>query len=448
MNTAILGAGLSGLAASYFIGHGNCVVYEKGYRIGGHCKTHSANNSVWDEGPHVSFTKDEFVLDLFKDSVDGEFESLEIKTGNYWKGHWIPHPVQMYLAFVPSPIREECLSGFIAARKANADLSASANYDQWLSNAFGEGIKKHFVEMYTRKYWCQPSKNLATNWIGPRMLLPTVEQLTEGANKQLNKDYHYIQKAIYPTNNGFVSFLRKIEKGANVKFRHEAMRIDLSGRQVLFRGGVAKAYSRLISTIPLNQFVAMIKDVPSDVLDAAKDLSCTSVLLINVVTNKQPIVPYHWLYVYDPGFFSTRISQNHLLSPKNMLDGNFGYQVEVYFLNQINPEVDFVKDKVVDELKKMGLVDEVLEVFTHIVPFANVVPDVTRTQSVEIIFEYLSKFGLVREEGDNHPIHSNHFRDGGLKDAKIILAGRYAQWTYGWTDDCVRRALHIANCIK
>jgi protoporphyrinogen oxidase len=444
METAILGAGLSGLAASYFIGHDNCVVYEKGFRTGGHCKTHLVNNSVWDEGPHVSFTKDEFVLDLFKESVNGEFETLEIKTGNYWHGHWIPHPVQMYLACVPSPIKEECLSGFIAARKANVDLAASENYDQWLSNAFGEGIKNHFVEKYTKKYWCQSSKSLATNWIGPRMLLPTVEQLVEGANNQLNKDFHYIQKAIYPAEKGFESFFRKIKKGANVKFGHEVMRIDLSGKQILFKSGDAKPYSRLISTIPLNQFVAMIKDVPCDVLDAAKNLSCTSVVLINVVTNRPPTVPYHWFYVYDPEFLSTRVSQNHLLSPKNVSDGNFGYQVEVYFLNEENPDLDLVKEKVVDELKKMGLVDKVLEA----VPFANVVPDVNRTQSVEIIFEYLSKFGLVREEDDNHPIHSNHFKVGGLKDASIILAGRYAQWTYGWTDDCVRRASHIANCIK
>ena len=29
---------------------------------------------------------------------------------------------------------------------------------------------------------------------------------------------------------------------------------------------------------------------------------------------------------------------------------------------------------------------------------------------------------------------------------KLILAGRFAQWKYYWTDDCVLRGKYIADC--
>lgn len=66
----ILGAGLSGISSSFHLGHNNCVVYEKNNYAGGHIHSEIIDGFTWDEGPHVSFTKNEYVKKLLADNVN------------------------------------------------------------------------------------------------------------------------------------------------------------------------------------------------------------------------------------------------------------------------------------------------------------------------------------------------------------------------------------------
>ena len=60
---------------------------------------------TWDDGPHISFTANEYVRDLFAEMVDGEYEECPIRPSNYFRGHWIEHPAQTHLYQVPEPLR-------------------------------------------------------------------------------------------------------------------------------------------------------------------------------------------------------------------------------------------------------------------------------------------------------------------------------------------------------
>lgn len=92
----ILGAGLAGISCSYHLKH-HCLVVEKNSYAGGHIYSHKINDFTWDEGPHVSFTKHQYVKDLFSLSVEGEFLEYPVFPTNYYKGHWIAHPAQSNL---------------------------------------------------------------------------------------------------------------------------------------------------------------------------------------------------------------------------------------------------------------------------------------------------------------------------------------------------------------
>ena len=61
----ILGSGISGLSSSYHLGHENCLILEKKKYPYGHVFSDNKNGIIWDEGPHVSFTKNEYVKNLF-----------------------------------------------------------------------------------------------------------------------------------------------------------------------------------------------------------------------------------------------------------------------------------------------------------------------------------------------------------------------------------------------
>ncbi len=101
----ILGAGIAGLgAARAFAESGaHSVIYERSSESGGHTRSHRTEHGfVFDEGPHVSFTQNERVQEIFSNAVDGDYTKLSSYVDNYYYGAWIKHPAQVNLASLPS----------------------------------------------------------------------------------------------------------------------------------------------------------------------------------------------------------------------------------------------------------------------------------------------------------------------------------------------------------
>ena len=106
---AILGAGISGLATSYHLEHRDTTIFEATDHYAGHVHSEVRDGFTWDDGPHISFTANDYVRDLFAEMVDGEHEECPIRPSNYFRGSWIEHPAQTHLYQVPEPLRSECL---------------------------------------------------------------------------------------------------------------------------------------------------------------------------------------------------------------------------------------------------------------------------------------------------------------------------------------------------
>lgn len=145
----ILGAGLAGLSVSYHLGHARCLLFEARAHAFGHIHSVLCDGLTWDEGPHVSFTKSDYVRELFARSVAGEFEEFDTRIGNYYRSHWIEHTAQVHLHQVPQPLRDECLAFFLASRDDAG--SPGANYQEWLQRAFGPVFARTFPAAYARK---------------------------------------------------------------------------------------------------------------------------------------------------------------------------------------------------------------------------------------------------------------------------------------------------------
>ena len=88
-NIAILGAGMAGFGAAHRL-HSEqigSVLYEQKAHYGGHTSSHRLGNGfVFDEGPHVSFTKVERLQQLLADNIDHDYQILSTRVNNYWKG--------------------------------------------------------------------------------------------------------------------------------------------------------------------------------------------------------------------------------------------------------------------------------------------------------------------------------------------------------------------------
>jgi protoporphyrinogen oxidase len=410
---------------------------------------------TWDEGIHVSFTKHDYVRELFAESVNEELEEYPVRTVNYFQGQWIDHPAQSNLYQLADPLRTECLDSFLASR-ATAETKPCTNYQAWLEQAFGTVFANTFPAAYTRKYWTVEPAMLATDWVGERVFLPKVEDVVAGATKPLDRQTHYITHVRYPSRGGYKSFAKRMASGMQVRHNAEVSKIDLTQKLVTLADGTTFRYSRLINTIPLPDFVRFCSNVPYSVIEAADHPRCSQLLIVNVIAPHPTQIEGNWFYIYDEDKYSTRINCTERLSSYNAPDGHTAVQVEVYF-SKYRPRTEsreVIVRAVINELCEMGFLrPDLLENgqvdidwFTHDVAWANVIFGHQRKAALDVIWQWLEKFGMEREPDDLLP--STDWGTATRPKGQIVMAGRFAQWKYFWTDDYVLRGRQMEEFSK
>jgi protoporphyrinogen oxidase len=309
---AILGSGMAGCGAAHAL-HAEGIsptVYDKRPYHGGHTASHRFEEGfVIDEGPHISFTKVDRIRELFANNVDGEYEESVARVNNYWKGHWIDHPAQCHLHGLPDELVVRIIRDFAAA--AHADDGQIDNYEQWLRASFGDTFAETFPMQYTKKYHTTVAANMSTDWIGPRLYRPSIEEVVRGALSPAAPNVHYITQFRYPSRGGFVSYLDSFLDQADLKLNHQLVGLDPLAKELRFSNGVVVGYDEVISSIPLPELIPLIKGVPNDVREAAARLACSECVAVSVGVNRPDPIDAHWTYFYDDDIFFTRLSTPH-----------------------------------------------------------------------------------------------------------------------------------------
>lgn len=460
MKYLILGAGISGLSASYHLGHERCYILEKSSKPYGHCSSEFLDGYVWDEGPHVLFTNDSYVSDLLTNGIENKFQETKAKIGNYFYGNWIDHPAQVNLYQVPEPLRSECLESFLDSfDNFSASSFSGDSYENWLSDAFGKKFAGEFSGRYTRKYWTVSASELSTKWLKERIYRPNKMEVEKGADGPLDESRHYITTIKYPTEGGFECFFGAISEGANIDFNSEVASINLSNQYVMLEDGRQFWFDKLVSTIPLPTFVYLCEEATSDVKEAADRLVCTELVLVNIEVPEIVSRPESWFYVYDDNMYSTRVCMTESLSKFNTPDGCSGIQVEVYFskYKPLNITLEEIAEEVIQELIVMKILDKKymddnlsydkkLKYHTKYIPWANVVFDLHREVQLNNIFSWLTEYGLIREQSDLDSV-SDWDKPEKMPLGTISFAGRFAEWKYYWSDDCILRGRELGRRV-
>ena len=453
MTIVVLGAGIAGLSYGHHLRSSDCDIYEKKHYYGGHTATHCVDDCFWDEGPHISFTKHEYVRNFIQSTCCTEVLEQCNNVANWYQGNWIPHPAQSNLYAIPEPLASTCLNDFLKSVPSDDSfIPKPSNYAEWLDQSFGHTFATTFPYAYTRKYWtCQPEQ-LTVDWVGERVFRPDMKTVIEGFSRPAAANNHYFSKFRYPANGGFASFIHRIAETCNIILGHEVLNVDLDNRRIDFRNGNSVFYDRLINTLPLPLFLSKCIQAPESIKAASDLLICSSVLLVNIKAKAGIVKDYHWMYVYDEDMLSTRITQIHKLSPGNCPDDTIGVQIEVYE-SKYRPFTmthEEIKAKVLEEAVAMGLVDDrssIISAHTQYIPFANVIFDHNRRDAQDLVFCWLEGYGLIREPDDLNPMTDWSQSKVPQSEGLIYNAGRYAQWKYFWTDDCVMRGQQLAAVL-
>ena len=221
-NIVVLGTGMAGFGAAHRLHAEGItpVMYDKNTYHGGHTASfRNASGFLFDVGPHISFTKDARIQDLFAESVDQQYETLPINLNNYWRGYWPKHPVQLHLHGLPEDVIVKVIADFVEERQKPEQ--PVKNYAEWLVTSFGRSFAELFPMQYTRKYHLTTADNMSTDWLGPRIYRPSLEEVLRGALSPSAPHVHYITHFRYPSAGGFVNYLKKFVPLGNLQLNHE-----------------------------------------------------------------------------------------------------------------------------------------------------------------------------------------------------------------------------------
>jgi protoporphyrinogen oxidase len=416
-NIVVLGSGMAGFGAAYRLHQEGLapVMYDKNGYYGGHTMSFRYESGfLFDIGPHISFTKDTRIQELLAESVGGRYETLQINLNNYWRGYWPTHPVQLHLHGLPEETIVKVISDFVEER--SAPERPIRNYEDWLYASFGKTFADSFPMQYTRKYHTTTADNMSTDWLGPRVYRPSLEEVLRGAISASAPQVHYITHFRYPSDGGFRLYLNKFVPMGNIKLEHELISVDPRARELTFSNGLVTQYDSLVSSVPLPDMIRMIQGAPGDVVEASRKLACSTCVLVNVGINRADISNAHMTYFYDEDICFTRLSFPHMLSSRNAPQGTGNIQAEIYFSEKYKPfsgkAEDWI-DPVIRDLKKVGLIreeDEILCRKAMLLRYANVIFDLERADALKTVHGYLDDIG-------------------------IAYCGRYGDWGYMWTDE-------------
>ncbi|MEJ0099037.1 MAG: NAD(P)-binding protein [Pseudomonadota bacterium] len=424
---AILGTGMGAVGAAHRLQgeKAGCVLYDRNTYAGGHTVTfHHPDGFSFDSGPHVSFTSDERFRKLLADAVKDQYEAVQYKLNNYWQGYWFPHPVQCNLYGLPPALVTKILLSFVEEhQKAIPEIK---NYEEWLVASYGRELAQTFPMAYTAKYHTTPSKNLRTDWMGPRMYRPSLEEVVFGAVSPTVPNHHYITNFRYPSKGGFQSYVDGLRTDAKIVLDHEVVQIDPAKKELGFKNGKRLKYDAVVSSIALPDLIPMIVGVPAEVRAAAATLACSSAVLVNIGVDRADISQAHISYFYDDDVIFSRLSFPHMFAASMAPAGCGSIQAEVYFSKKYKP-IDRTPESciepVIADLRRVGLLresDRILHKSVAFAEYANIIFDHDRPAALATVHGYLDQVG-------------------------IAYCGRYGEWAYYWTDDSFKSGERAAE---
>ena len=264
----IIGAGPCGLGAAWRLhelGLENYEVFEKNDYVGGLSASFSDEKGfTWDIGGHIQFSHYDY-FDRVMAAVIPEdgWVSHERESWIWMRNRFVPYPLQYNIGKLPQQEMLECLAGLLSCK--NESLP-NANFLDWILHTFGEGIAKHFLIPYNKKVWAYAPEELSAHWTGERVAVPDVARVIEnimrgredcswGPNNAFRFPLHGGTGAIW------VAIAKRLPK-EKMHIQSELIAVNAAKKLLKFKDGREENYDYLISTMPVDQLLCLVNEIP------------------------------------------------------------------------------------------------------------------------------------------------------------------------------------------
>ena len=320
----ILGFGVSALGFLSAFKKRNITILEKNSHSGGHAYSHKFNGFYFDEGTHISHSKDKKFLK--KILINNRYKSKYSKVLNYSDGNWFDYPIQNNLINFDDKL--DYLHSFLSRN----EIKKPSNFQDWCISNYGNKITNDFYKKYTKKYWNKNLIDLDTTWITGRVFNSKEDQILLNTFFKNKDKLSTFDKFKYPKKNGFYGFFKtKFESYKNITLNNVKIKKIDKKNKIISTNLFKKEYKNIFSTIPIPELPNYIT-FPKKIITCINSLEFTSLYTLNIIINKKIDFNHDWNYIYDE---STNISRVTILNNTNQLNSNrTAIQAEIFELGK------------------------------------------------------------------------------------------------------------------
>jgi protoporphyrinogen oxidase len=423
MNIGILGGGLSGIALQRFLRHPSEVL-EKAAVPGGLCRTFWKEGFGFDLGGHILFSKYPHVNALIDHLLEGNLNRCRRANRILYKGRYLKYPFENDLGSLERQDCYECLIDYL-----KNDHPEPTNFEEWAYYTFGRSIADKYLIPYNRKIWKMEPRDMGLEWVS-RVPRPPVEDVVKSALGIETEGYTHQLYFRYPLQGGAEALIHAlVQEPSRIHCRTAVQSIRREGVQwIVDSGGTTRRYDHLVLCFPIHEAIRCFTDVPAEVSTAVRSLRYNALRVAFLAVNNTSLMDRSAVYIPDPTVLPHRVCFMGFFSPNMVRPGTSSLVAEITTrsgdaVDQMS-DADFL-DVVVGDLARAGILrkEDVILRDARRVEYAYPVYDRNYTANVQVVREYIQSLG-------------------------IDLLGRFAEFDYINSDECLHRALRLADKLN
>ncbi|MEX2160750.1 MAG: FAD-dependent oxidoreductase [Anaerolineales bacterium] len=439
----ILGAGVGGLAAGYFLartGKYQVTLLEKESVIGGLCASFERGGFVLDYGAHKLYSVIPGVLDEITSLMGDRLLKLPKKNRLYIDGHLVDYPLKLgNLAKVLGPARFLKL-GFgygVEVLKGLVNRRAPRNYAEYIIRRFGRPTYELVFEPLADKVWGDPASlhpEMARTRLpasgGLELILKLLGLKKETADT--NAEFFFYPRA------GFGDWPQALAEGIKAHGGQVLTSVDVRGLEMkagkvsqVLAGveGQQKQYicDTLVSSLPLPLLGRMVfGDSDAEFNQAVTGLQFRHLVLVYIQLKRPLVFEDQWIFFPQRNVVFSRLFEQKQMNPelgpadRSVITADFT-AAEGSELWQAGDEA--LIERVIEGLVKIGFIsrDEVMDSF--VIRKKNFYP--------RYDLAYAEKMKLVSDKLRKVP--------------NLLTTGRIGMYNYNNSDHCADMGRFIAD---
>jgi protoporphyrinogen oxidase len=424
MNVGILGGGITGITLQRYLRH-ESEVLEADHRPGGLCQTIFKDGFGYDICGHIFFSKHQQINQLVEELLAENCGYAKRANKIYFKNRFVKYPFENGLGVLDKEDIYQCLIGYLK----RDEYPDPTNLQEWCYRRFGKGLAELYLIPYNEKIWNLSTDQMSLEWVD-RIPSPPLEDIVKSAVGYETEGYLHQLYFKYPKKGGaeaLVSAIRKHSGSVSCGFRVESIRRRRRGWSVTGSGG-SRLYDHIVVAFPIHEAIECFESVPDEVKKAVANLRYNTINIVFIAVTDESLLEHSALYIPDPNIVTHRLCFMGFFSKELVKPGTSSLIAEITSnpgdgVHEMSDAA--ITERVVEDLDREGLLNKQKVIVT----------DVTRRKYGYPVYD-LSYY-------KNTKILSDYFASMG-----VDLCGRFAQFEYINSDECMRRAIALADRLN